>query len=160
MRKLHAAVGTLTTVVALAGAGAAPAMAATSVTHGSTSAHPSTVRPNDASWCGGAPGPGTWNNTCIDVSGSGLYVGSVQGDLNATTAPYFPADICYVTVHVFGIYEGGTPYSDTATNTGCGTGELGEVFFPQANFQDQSLLCEQTEWNNEWSSPVCITIHA
>jgi hypothetical protein len=32
--------------------------------------------------------------------------------LDSTTAPYFPQDICDVTVHVFGVYEGGVPYSD------------------------------------------------
>jgi hypothetical protein len=141
-----------------AGIGIAVTMGLAVALAGGTSASAATVHPMSASQCGAAPGPGTWNTGCIDVYGSGLYVSGVQGSLTSTTAPYFPQDICNLGVHVFGILQGGAHYDVSATNHGCGRGELGLIWYPQANFQNQSLLCEQTGWSGQWSSPICIRI--
>jgi hypothetical protein len=144
------------------GVGVAVAAGVAVTLAGSTgaSAAGSVVQPLNASGCGSAPGPGTWNTSCISVSGSGLYVGSVEGSLTSTTAPYFPQDVCDVTVHVWGTWQSGASYNVRATNTGCGLGEIGEVFYPQGNFRNGSSLCEQTEYSGQWSTAKCVTIHA
>jgi hypothetical protein len=123
-----------------------------------SAAEPTVIRPLTASECGTAPGPGTWNSSCITVNGTGQWVNTISGELDSTTAPYFPQDVCDVTVHVFGILQFGAHYSRQATNTGCGVGDIGVKFVPETYFQNGSLLCEQTEWSGQWSRAECVKI--
>ncbi|WET76556.1 hypothetical protein P3102_20755 [Amycolatopsis sp. QT-25] len=111
-----------------------------------------------ASGCLDAHGPGTWNKHCIVVEGSGLDVASVEGHLNATVAPYFPADICGVHVKVWGTELGGYYFERSQPNNGCALGTLGVRWNLNMKFQPGSQLCAQTSYAGRVPGPVCVQI--
>jgi len=108
--------------------------------------------------CIAAPGPGTWNDNCIDVQGTGGYVSTVRSFLTGTVAPYFPADVCNVKIDVWGLTSLGEPWSDTYTNNSCGSGSLGAIFSPQRSFANNSYMCSRTTHSAGASAANCIII--
>lgn len=107
------------------------------------------------------PGPGTWNKSCMEVYGYSVRVDKVEARLTSTTAPYFPADVCNVRVDVWGTKAGsGVPWSQSGTNTGCGRGSLGMIFYPGEHFQNGSYFCSRTWWSGQAGAANCIVIRA
>jgi hypothetical protein len=111
--------------------------------------------------CRGAEGPGNVNKHCVRVIGTGTYVESVEGWLSSTILPWFPAQICDVTVYVWGRrYWWGENWSRSYRNTGCNLGTLGAKWYVYAHFQAGSWLCARTVWHGYWPEPACIEIRA
>lgn len=116
--------------------------------------------PHSYSTCKGAQGPGAVNKHCIDVVGNSLRVDSVKGELISTNflpAP-IPAEICGVTVSVWGTLLGGAHWEKTAQTNECGLGALGFTWAVGQDFQPGSFICARTSYNGYQPEPVCVQI--
>lgn len=105
-------------------------------------------------------GPGSLNQNCIFVAGSGLRVRTVKGYIQATYWPAIPVTVCDISVEItIRDLSERVLYSRTGVAAGCSLLSRGITATLNRDFPHASKVCSRTQWGTfGWSPPACVRV--